>query len=79
MVEEALKEGIDEILAILTPREEDVLKRRFGIGREKTEVLGEVGKEFGLTKERIRQIEVKALRKLQKNKKAKKIKEDFLQ
>jgi RNA polymerase primary sigma factor len=52
------------ILATLTPREEKVLRRRFGIGEETEHTLQEVGDEFGLTRERIRQIQAKALTKL---------------
>jgi RNA polymerase primary sigma factor len=52
------------ILTTLTPREEMILRRRFGIGEERTHTLEELGREFGVTRERIRQIEAKALRKL---------------
>jgi RNA polymerase primary sigma factor len=65
LVDISLKEEIDKVLSTLTPREEKIIKMRLGIG-EKTEfTLEEVGDVFGLTRERIRQIEVKALRKLQ--------------
>ncbi|MBQ6915471.1 MAG: sigma-70 family RNA polymerase sigma factor, partial [Kiritimatiellae bacterium] len=59
-----LREQLEEVLHTLTPREEQVLKLRFGFkdGRQRT--LEEVGKEFNITRERIRQIEAKALRKL---------------
>ena len=57
-------EKIQKILATLTPREEKVLRRRFGIGEETEHTLREVGEEFGLTRERIRQIQAKALTKL---------------
>jgi len=61
----SLKEEIDKVLSTLTPKEEKIIKMRLGIG-EKTEfTLEEVGDVFGLTRERIRQIEAKALRKLQ--------------
>jgi RNA polymerase primary sigma factor len=52
------------ILTTLTPREEKILRRRFGIGEERSHTLEELGREFGVTRERIRQIEAKALRKL---------------
>ena len=55
---------VSVILATLTPREEKVLRRRFGIGEETEHTLQEVGDEFGLTRERIRQIQAKALTKL---------------
>ena len=59
-----LKEQLVEVLSTLTPREEKVLKLRFGIEDGRTRTLEEVGKEFNVTRERIRQIEAKALRKL---------------
>jgi RNA polymerase primary sigma factor len=52
------------ILTTLTPREEMIVRRRFGIGEGRTHTLEELGQEFGVTRERIRQIEEKALRKL---------------
>ena len=52
------------MLATLTPREEKVLKMRFGIGERSNHTLEEVGQDFDVTRERIRQIEAKALRKL---------------
>jgi RNA polymerase primary sigma factor len=58
-------ERVHVILATLTPREEKVLRRRFGIGEETGHTLQEVGDEFGVTRERIRQIQAKALTKLQ--------------
>jgi RNA polymerase primary sigma factor len=61
----SLKEEIDKVLSTLTPREEKIIKMRLGIGEETDFTLEEVGDVFGLTRERIRQIEVKALRKLQ--------------
>lgn len=61
----SLKEEIDKVLSTLTPREEKVIKMRLGIGEKTDFTLEEVGDVFGLTRERIRQIEVKALRKLQ--------------
>lgn len=59
-----LKERVREVLKGLTPREEKVLKMRFGIDVASEHTLEEVGKDFGVTRERVRQIEVKALRKL---------------
>jgi len=59
-----LKERVREVLKTLTPREEKVLKMRFGIDVASEHTLEEVGKDFSVTRERIRQIEVKALRKL---------------
>jgi RNA polymerase primary sigma factor len=59
-----LQRQIDTILSSLTPREELVLRKRFGIGQEQEHTLEEVGQSFDVTRERIRQIEAKALRKL---------------
>ena len=59
-----LKNATDEILASLTVREAKVLRMRFGIGMNNDHTLEEVGKQFDVTRERIRQIEAKALRKL---------------
>ena len=59
-----LKTKITKILAELTPREERVLRKRFGIGLDTDYTLEEIGQEFSVTKDRIRQIEAKALRKL---------------
>ena len=72
-----LKEQLIEVLSTLTPREEKVLKLRFGIEDGRTRTLEEVGKEFNVTRERIRQIEAKALRKLRHPSRSKKLK-DFL-
>ncbi len=60
----SLKEEIDQVLATLTPREEKVIRMRLGIGEATDYTLEEVGDAFGLTRERIRQIEAKALKKL---------------
>ncbi len=70
-----LKEQIAEILSTLTDREQKIIKMRFGIGGGKSHTLEEVGAEFSVTRERIRQIEAKALTKLRKNKDTKKLKE----
>ena len=72
-----LKEQLSDVLATLTPREEKVLRLRFGIEDGRTRTLEEVGKEFNVTRERIRQIEAKALRKLRHPSRSKKLK-DFL-
>ena len=72
-----LKEQLVDVLSTLTPREEKVLKLRFGIEDGRTRTLEEVGKVFNVTRERIRQIEAKALRKLRHPSRSKKLK-DFL-
>ena len=72
-----LKEQINEVLHTLTPREEQVLKLRFGLEDGRTRTLEEVGKEFDITRERIRQIEAKALRKLRHPSRSKRLK-DYL-
>ncbi|MBR5520908.1 MAG: RNA polymerase sigma factor RpoD [Oscillospiraceae bacterium] len=72
-----LKEQLGEVLATLTPREAKVLSLRFGIEDGRPRTLEEVGKEFNVTRERIRQIEAKALRKLRHPSRNKKLK-DFL-
>ena len=72
-----LKEQLSEVLDTLTPREEKVLRLRFGLGDGRARTLEEVGKEFDVTRERIRQIEAKALRKLRHPSRSKKLK-DFL-
>ena len=64
VVNSKLSEQISKVLAELTPREEQVLRKRFGIGEKSDHTLEEVGKLFNVTRERIRQIEAKALRKL---------------
>ena len=70
-----LKEQLNEVLETLTPREAKVLRLRFGLDDGKARTLEEVGKEFSVTRERIRQIEAKALRKLRHPSKSKKLKE----
>ena len=72
-----LREQLVDVLATLTPREEKVLKLRFGIEDGRTRTLEEVGREFNVTRERIRQIEAKALRKLRHPSRSKMLK-DFL-
>ncbi len=75
---EMLKENIDEVLQALSDREAKVLRMRFGLGGNKMMTLEEVGKKFGVTRERIRQIEAKALRKLKHPSRRKKL-QDFLE
>ena len=72
-----LKEQLSEILGTLTPREEKVLRLRFGLEDGRSRTLEEVGKEFNVTRERIRQIEAKALRKLRHPSRSRKLK-DYL-
>ena len=72
-----LREQLEEVLNTLTPREEQVLRMRFGLVDGKSHTLEEVGKEFDVTRERIRQIESKALRKLRHPSRSKKLR-DFL-
>ena len=72
-----LKEQLGDVLSTLTPREEKVLRLRFGLEDGRPRTLEEVGKEFDVTRERIRQIEAKALRKLRHPSRSKKLK-DFL-
>ncbi len=64
----ALREQVEEVLAMLTPREEKVVRMRYGIGEPCSYSLEEIGTQFHLTRERIRQIEIKALRKLRHTK-----------
>ncbi len=70
-----LKEQLAEILATLSDREQKIIKMRFGIGGDRPHTLEEVGAEFSVTRERIRQIEAKALSKLRKHKDTKKLHE----
>lgn len=72
-----LSDKLNEVLATLTPRENEVIRRRYGLDDGKPKTLEEVGREFNVTRERIRQIEAKALRKLRHPGRAKKLK-DFL-
>ncbi|CAH1214022.1 RNA polymerase sigma factor SigA [Paenibacillus plantiphilus] len=75
---ELLKEQLEDVLDTLTEREENVLRLRFGLDDGRTRTLEEVGKVFGVTRERIRQIEAKALRKLRHPSRSKRLK-DFLE
>ena len=74
---ELLKEQLEDVLDTLTDREENVLRLRFGLDDGRTRTLEEVGKVFGVTRERIRQIEAKALRKLRHPSRSKRLK-DFM-
>jgi RNA polymerase primary sigma factor len=76
--EAALRDEIDGVLSTLTPREEKVIRMRYGIGEPTHYSLEEIGTRFSLTRERIRQIEIKALRKLRHAKRRKQL-ETFLE
>lgn len=76
--QQLLKEHVGEMLDMLHPREQKILRMRFGLEDGRTHTLEEVGQEFGVTRERIRQIEAKALAKLRKNRDSKRLK-DYLQ
>ena len=76
--QQMLRENVEEVLSALSDREARVLKMRFGLNDNKMMTLEEVGKKFGVTRERIRQIEAKALRKLKHPSRRKKL-QDFLE
>ena len=76
--QQLLREHVNRILTGLSEREQKILRMRFGLDDGKTHTLEEVGREFGVTRERIRQIEAKALTKLRKSTDSKKLK-DYLQ
>jgi len=76
-IHQLLRGHVYEFLAELTPREQKILKMRFGLEDGRTHTLEEVGQEFGVTRERIRQIEAKALQKLKKHPESEKIR-DYL-
>lgn len=73
--ENMLRERIEEVLSTLAPREARVLRLRFGLGHERSYTLEEVGQKFGLTRERIRQIEGKALRQLRQPGRARRLRD----
>jgi RNA polymerase primary sigma factor len=73
-----LREQISEVLSTLNPREQQVIRLRFGLEDGRSRTLEEVGREFGVTRERIRQIEAKALRKLRHPTRSRKLK-DYLE
>jgi len=73
--ENMLRERVDEVLATLSPREARILRLRFGLGQDRAYTLEEVGQKFGLTRERIRQIEGKALRRLRQPSRARLLRE----
>jgi RNA polymerase primary sigma factor len=73
--ENMLRERVDEVLATLSPREARILRLRFGLGQDRAYTLEEVGRKFGLTRERIRQIEGKALRRLRQPNRARLLRE----
>jgi RNA polymerase primary sigma factor len=75
--QQLLKEHVSQVLELLTPREQKILRMRFGLIDGRSHTLEEVGQEFGVTRERIRQIEAKALAKLRKHRDSKKLK-DYL-
>jgi RNA polymerase primary sigma factor len=72
-----LKEQMDDVLDSLTSRERRVLQLRFGLDDGRQRTLEEVGREFGVTRERIRQIEAKALRKLRHPTRSRKLRDYF--
>ena len=76
--QQLLKETVEDVLSSLTLRERRVLQLRFGLEDGRSRTLEEVGRDFGVTRERIRQIEAKALRKLRHPTRSKKLK-DFLE
>jgi len=76
--QQLLREQVEDVLATLTSRERRVLELRFGLEDGRSRTLEEVGKEFGVTRERIRQIEAKALRKLRHPSRSRKLR-DYLE
>ena len=77
MIQDMIKQVLDDVLETLTDREEKVLRLRYGLFDGKNHTLEEVGREFGVTRERIRQIEAKALRKLRSPSRQNKLKEIY--
>ena len=78
LTKQLLKDQISEVLSTLTPREQRVLQLRFGLEDGRSRTLEEVGLEFSVTRERIRQIEAKALRKLRHPSRSRKLR-DYLE
>ena len=76
-ISDELLGAVREVLSSLTPREQEVLILRYGLEDGRTRTLQEVGREFGVTRERIRQIEAKALRKLRHPSRSKKLKDSL--
>ena len=74
MIQSNLRETTTRVLASLTPREERIVRMRFGLGMNSDHTLAEVGQQFSVTRERIRQIEAKALRKLRHPSRSKRLK-----
>jgi RNA polymerase primary sigma factor len=74
-VRQVLRQQIEEVLGTITPREQRILQLRFGLEDGRSRTLEEVGKEFGVTRERIRQIEAKALRKLRHPSRSRRLRE----
>ena len=78
VAEALLKEQLDQVLETLKPREKQVVQLRFGLNGNNSQTLEEIGHKFGVTRERIRQIEAKALKKLRNSRKSKNLKEYLL-
>ena len=78
MDEQLLKQELDDVLTTLTEREEEVLRYRYGLSGDKVKTLEEIGTLFGVTRERVRQIESKAIKKLRYSSRSRHLKE-FLQ
>ena len=74
MIDDSLKREIDKALATLTPREAEVISLYFGINREQSLTLEEIGERFGLTRERVRQIKEKAIQRLRHNSRSRPLK-----
>ena len=77
--QQLLKEQIDEVLGTLLPREQRILQLRFGLDDGRSRTLEEVGNVFGVTRERIRQIEAKAIRKLRHPSRSRRLRDYYLE